>query len=101
MVYRAVLLVAAVLLIPFAVSNRAIVSVGLWPLPFLIDLPLYLLVLVMLLFGFLAGAATAWAGGRRRRRELRRGRRRVAALEAELKSTRSEMEAKERQELPV
>jgi putative membrane protein len=103
-VYWAVLLITAALLIPFAVSNRAIVSVGLWPLPFLIDLPLYLLVLLMLLAGFVVGAATAWVAGRRVRRELRRGRRRVAALEGELKSTRSELEsrlAKGRQELSV
>ena len=39
----AVTLVAAVLLIPFALSNREPVSLGFWPLPFLIDLPLYLL----------------------------------------------------------
>ena len=41
--YRAGFLVVAVFLILFAVSNRETVSVGLWPLPFLADLPLYLL----------------------------------------------------------
>ena len=99
-----VVLVAALFLIPFAVSNRAIVSLGLWPLPFLIDLPLYLLVLLLLLAGFVAGATTAWMAGRRARRELRRGRRRVEALEGELKAARSEHEnqfAKKEQRVPV
>ena len=103
-VYWAVILVAALLLIPFAVSNRATVSLGLWPLPFLIDLPLYLLVLLLLLVGFVAGAATAWLAGRRARRELRRRRRRVETLESELKAARSEREnhfAKGRQGAPV
>src|SRR2546430_6097496 len=57
--------------------NRGTVSLGLWPLPFLIDLPLYLLVLLLLLAGFVVGAATAWTAGRRVRRELRSEERRV------------------------
>jgi len=103
-VYWAVVVIAALLLIPFAVSNRATVSVGMWPLPFLLDLPLYLLVLLMLLTGFVVGATAAWIGGRRVRRELRRRRRRMARLEGELKSARSELDsqlAKGRQEFPV
>ena len=103
-VYWAVIVAAASLLILFAVSNRATVSLGLWPLPFLVYLPLYLLALLLLLAGFVAGAATAWIAGRRVRRELRRRRRRVEALEGELKGARSELEsqlAKGRREVPV
>jgi lipopolysaccharide assembly protein A len=91
-VYWAVTLVAAVLLIPFALSNRGPVSLGLWPLPFLVDLPLYLLVLVLFLAGFVIGAAATWIAGRRTRRELRRRRRRVEALERELVATRSQLQ---------
>ena len=91
-VFWAVTLVAAVFIIPFAVSNREPVSLGLWPLPFLVDLPLYLLVLLVLLAGFVVGAAAAWNAGRRMRRELRRRRRRVAILERELMVTRSQLE---------
>jgi lipopolysaccharide assembly protein A len=103
-VYWAVIVVTSSLLIAFAVSNRAAVSLGLWPLPFLIDLPLYLLALLLLLAGFVVGAATAWIAGRRVRRELRRRRRRAEALESELKAARSELEnrpAKGRQEVSV
>jgi putative membrane protein len=98
------LVAALLLLIPFAVANRATVSLGLWPLPFLIDLPLYLLALLLLLVGFLVGAAAAWIGGRRVRRELRHRRRRIAALERELKTARSQLEnqpANGRQEVPA
>jgi lipopolysaccharide assembly protein A len=90
-IYWAVTLVAAALLIPFALSNREPVSLGFWPLPFLVDLPLYLLVLSLLLAGFVIGAAVTWIAGRRIRRELRRRRRRVETLERELAAARSQL----------
>jgi lipopolysaccharide assembly protein A len=75
--------VAAVLAL-FAVSNRMSVALGLWPLSFVIELPLYLAILGALLIGFIGGALAAWIAGRRRRRENRRRGRRIAALEREL-----------------
>ena len=90
-VYWAATLIAAALLIPFALSNREPVSLGLWPLPFFVDLPLYLLVLLLLVAGFVIGASTTRIGGRRKRRELRRGRRRVEVLERELTAARSQL----------
>ena len=86
-----VTIAAAIFLIPFAVANREPVSVGLWPLPFLIEVPLYLLVLLVLLAGFVIGATATWIAGRRVRRELRRRRRRVEALERELAATQSQL----------
>jgi lipopolysaccharide assembly protein A len=91
-VHWAATLLAAVWLIPFALSNREPVSLGLWPLPFLVDLPLYLLVLFLLLAGFIIGAVATWIGGRHIRRELRRRRRRLEALERELVAVRSQLE---------
>ena len=76
-------LVAAVLAL-FVMSNRETVAVALWPLPFAVDLPLYLAVLAALLIGFIGGALAAWIAGRQRRRENRRRGRRIAALEREL-----------------
>jgi uncharacterized integral membrane protein len=85
-------LVAAALAIPFAVSNREPVSLGFWPLPFVVDLPLYLLVLVLLLVGFAVGAVVTWIAGGRVRRESRRRRQRVEALERQLAAARSRLE---------
>ena len=85
-----VALVATVLAL-FAVSNRAAVSLGLWPLPFVLELPLYLAILAALLVGFLAGALAAWIGGRQRRREGRQRGRRIAALERELAATQAQL----------
>lgn len=91
-IYRAVLLLVAILLILFAVSNRATVQIGLWPLPFLALTPLYLLCFLSVLVGALCGAAAAWLAGRPDRRELKDCRRRVAALERELAATQSQLE---------
>jgi uncharacterized integral membrane protein len=90
--FRAVFLVIAISLILFAVSNRETVSIGFWPLPFLADLPLYLLCFLSLLIGALIGVAAAWIAGHRNRRELSARRRRIAALERELMATQSRLE---------
>ena len=91
-VYWVVTPIAALFFVLFAVSNRAPVSLELWPLPFLVDLPLFLVVLLVLLAGFGIGATAMWLAGRRLRRELRRRRRRVDALERELAAARSGVE---------
>ena len=68
-VYRVIIFAGAILLILFAVSNRETVSLELWPLPFLVDLPLYLLFFLSLLVGAVIGALAARMAspGRRRR----------------------------------
>jgi hypothetical protein len=68
------------------------VPLALWPLPFEIDLPAYLLVSAALLAGFAVGAIVAWIGGYRLRRELGRRNRRIAALERQLAATQSRLE---------
>jgi putative membrane protein len=90
--YRAVLLTVATLVILFAVSNRQTVSVGLWPLPFLADIALYLLCFATLLVGFVLGLWAGWAGGSRSRRELRNHRHRIEALERELTATQAQFD---------
>jgi uncharacterized integral membrane protein len=84
-----VLAVVALTLILFAVSNRESVSVGLWPLPDFVEMPLYLLVLGTLIVGFFFGEFVARIGGWRWRREARRSRERIALLERELDAERA------------
>ena len=84
------LALVAVVLVLFAVSNREGVSVGLWPLPVLVQLPLYLVVLGTLIVGFFFGQLATWIGGWHWRREARRGRDRIATLERELAAARAE-----------
>jgi uncharacterized integral membrane protein len=85
-----VLIVAAALAV-FAASNRESVSLAFWPLPFLVELPLYLLVLAALVFGFIFGEFAAWIAARHWRREVRRRGRRIASLERELSATQAQL----------
>jgi uncharacterized integral membrane protein len=91
-VCRAVILAVAILLTLIAVSNRETASLALWPLPFLIDLPLYLLFFLSLFVGAVSGASAVWIAGRGDRRQLRRRRRRIEALERELAATQAQLE---------
>ncbi|HTZ34653.1 MAG TPA: lipopolysaccharide assembly protein LapA domain-containing protein [Stellaceae bacterium] len=88
-----VLALAALAVTLFAVSNRESVSLGLWPLPSVIDLPLYLVVLGGLVLGFVVGELAGWLGARRWRREARRARARIAALEGDLAAARARVGA--------
>jgi uncharacterized integral membrane protein len=86
----ALFLLAAVVVL-FIVANRGIVEVNLWPLPYLVDLPLYLVFFIGLFAGILlAGAigmvrrARSFARARRAEKEARRLQTEVDALEQEL-----------------
>ncbi len=85
--------VVALVLMLFAVSNREVVTIELWPLPVEGSMPLYLAILLILLIGILLGAVAAWISAGRWRRETRRLRRRVDALERELGATQAKLAA--------
>lgn len=53
--WRVLAFVFLVVLVVFTVANRGTVSFSLWPLPWTVDVSLYLLVLVPCLLGLLAG----------------------------------------------
>jgi lipopolysaccharide assembly protein A len=91
-VYWALTLAAAAVLICFAVSNRGSASLEFWPLPFILDLPLYLVVFAALLGGFVVGVISGWITGGGTRRQLRHHRRRIDALERELAAAQSQLD---------
>jgi uncharacterized integral membrane protein len=79
-----VTLPSAVVLTVFAISNRETVELSFWPLPAILSAPLYLIILLLMLLGFLIGELVAWINGRHWRREARRQRDRADRLEREL-----------------
>ncbi|MGH7072793.1 MAG: lipopolysaccharide assembly protein LapA domain-containing protein [Stellaceae bacterium] len=93
-VYWAVTALIALVLVLFAVSNRTGVSLTLFPVPAKLEAPLYLVVLVTLVVGFLLGEAAAWIGGARRRAEARDLRRRHDRLQREMVATKPAAEPK-------
>ncbi len=84
----------------FAISNRDIVELGLWPLPDRIAVPLYLVALGALAAGFLAGGAVAWFGAGRARRRARAAERRAAAQKREIEALERRLAAIERSPTP-
>lgn len=71
-----------------AVSNRQPVELALWPLPHLVVMPVYLLMIGMLLLGILAGLGMGWWAGRHHRRRAREASGEAARLEREVQRLR-------------
>lgn len=89
--FWAAVAVVAIVLILFAASNRGSVELGLWPVPFVVAVPVYLLVFATLVVGFVVGWLATWFGRQRLRLESRRRRRRIEALEKELAATQARL----------
>lgn len=84
----------------FAVEHRQRVEVDLWPLPFQVAPPLYLMVLVGIFLGFLIGGmATWWSQGRHRRRARER-RSRIERLERDLEAAQKKLEKRRSESSP-
>ena len=83
----------AIILIVFAVNNRHLVDVSLWPLDFIVRWPLFVFVYFGAVAGFLAGAAIAWASAvqRHRRWRQRRSEKRARAAEAPRRKDKPEL----------
>ena len=86
-----VLLAAPVLivLVVFALSNRQVVQLGLWPTDIMVDLPLSITVLVAAGLFFIAGALMTWGTSVAMRGRARKAERTVRQLEAEVQALKS------------
>ena len=77
-------LLIAILFIGFAIANRGAVSLNLFPLPYDVRLPQFLLALICFAFGALVGRLLLGLSPLRVQRLLKLERQRVEALEHEL-----------------
>lgn len=82
----------AVLAIVFAVVNRELVTVDLWPLPWTIDLPLFLMVLGALGLGLAIGGVIGWLSAGRARSRARAETRRADRLDTRVRALETENE---------
>lgn len=89
-------LIIAVPAVMFALSNQGIAVIQVWPLPFEISIPTYLLVFTPFVLGFILGGFAAWwSGGKSRHRardaahKAHVSERRVGELETEVENLKS------------
>ncbi len=71
-----------VVLVVFAIANRAVATISLWPLPLAIDLPIFLLVLAPLSAGLFLALLWLSPSLTLARRRARKAEERLAALES-------------------
>jgi len=86
-IYWFITALVALVVVVFAVSNRAVVTLALFPLPAELQAPLYLVVIVAMILGFFVGACVAWLGAGKHRREARHLRRRIDRLQHDVAKT--------------
>ncbi len=95
-----VLLPVAALIIVFAVVNRGMTTLNLWPLPYEIDLPLFSVIFGGTLVGVVWGGVAAWSAAGATRLKARQKTRQSQELAAEnrrLKEQIAEFEKQERE----
>lgn len=96
-VFAAILIAVAVL---FALSNRQAVELGLWPVPFVLDVPAYGLGLVAFAAGFLCGGFVVWLRAVASRMRAREAARRADRLQNEVDALRAQIEEGEKKAAP-
>ena len=79
---------AGVIVAFFAIANRHVVTVDMWPLPYSVSLPLFLVLIGTVIFGFLLGTFVHWIIAGRLRLRAGRAERRAEAAERELERLR-------------
>ncbi len=92
--------VVGVAVVVFSISNRSLVTLDFWPLPFLQDAPIYIPVLIAGFLGFIFGGIIAWVSAGGTRSKARKASRRASSLEKDLTILQSkidELDAKRKQ----
>jgi uncharacterized integral membrane protein len=92
---RALFLLFVLVGVLMAVSNTQLVQLALWPLPHIIVMPVYLLVVGLLLLGVLAGLGLGWWAARHHRRRAREAGSETARLEREAARLRAGLAAQQ------
>ncbi len=79
-----------IILVAFALSNRQVVQLGLWPTDIMIDAPLSITILVAAGLFFIVGALMTWGAGVLTASRARQAERTVRQLEAEVRALRAQ-----------
>ena len=84
-----ILIILGIVLLVFMLSNRGAVTISLYPLPYEIDMPLFLVFVAVFLLGlFFGGIVGRWRGFALRHR-LKEAELRISALKKEVAATKA------------
>jgi uncharacterized integral membrane protein len=84
MLFLIVTFVLCLPLVLFALSNTEIVTLGLWPMDYSVNVHLSLAILIAMAIAFLLGALVVWMSELAQRRRARQAERTVRLLEAQI-----------------
>lgn len=90
----------AIVAVAFSIANRDLARLDLWPLPFSVDLPVYVTVLGSMVAGSLLGWVAAWLSSGRLRARLRERNARILELEREAMLAQSRTPVPPSEQLP-
>jgi len=90
-----VVLPIAIIVVLFSVSNRDSFGFTLWPLPFVVELPVFIVVLLSALLGVIWGGLVAWLSAGKSRRQARINARQLESEQRENKRLSSRITALE------
>lgn len=85
----------------FAIHNRDVVKLNLWPFPIELELPSFGLVLLALLIGFLVGAGASWFAGAKWRRLARARGKQVDRLVREVEDVKQRLNKANETVVPI
>ncbi len=89
----------AVIVVLFALSNRDVVELALFPLPGTQSVPVFVVGLCAVVLGILAGGAISWLSGHAWRRRARQAESVQRGLEAEISGLRRQLDTARRKAL--
>jgi putative membrane protein len=78
-------------MILFALSNKQVVHLGIWPTDYAIDAPLSITILIAMAVAFVLGGFLVWLGAMGERRRARRAERTARTLEQEVGALRARL----------
>jgi putative membrane protein len=86
MLFLIITFVLCLPLVLFALSNTEVVTLGLWPTDYGIEVHLSIAILVAMAIAFVLGALVVWMSELAQRRRARRAERTVRLLEAQIEA---------------
>ena len=90
------MLIVGIVVVFFSISNRVLVTLDFWPLPFSQEAPIYFSVLIAGFLGFIFGGTIAWFSAGGTRKKARQANRRASSLSKDLSVLQSKIDELDR-----